>query len=691
MKRILCVILTLLMLLPAVVSCQKEEVTEEVLVQLNVADYTLVRSSNADKYLTRALTEWKKSIDEATGGAFELKDDFVPFGQAADSSTKEILIGKTNRAESEQVYAEMGNLHRYVIRQVGNKIVVAAPTTELLQEAMKYLSVNYFAKSAKNGTFPLAENMNYVSEDIPYLELVADGAAQYGVVYNSDGASQMNSVAKKITNIMNKAATKDATDLMDDTALLVSGGLDASRKMIVVGNPKFPAVEAIGNAGKYMGWRLVNDANHIFAFGLDAEATEGACDALVELLTCGLYVNESGYLRIGIPEEQGGMVEDWADNAPIYTEGTLSHTENFSRDMYSFYYTGTNKTEFNAYCQKVTENGYTLYAKNTIGDNMYYTYKDSKSMLHVYYENDSKTARVLMAPIAKMVDYPLAPVSDGNVTEQNVILMDMDYSKQTHRDNGMGFIFTMKDGSYVVVDGGWGHDSETFYQYLKNNNKRADGKIVIRAWIITHPHEDHYGNIVQFSQTHLNDVTVEYLVGHFATGSLASSGAVDDDIAKIYSAFNRFKDAKQIVPQVGQKMYFGEAEFEFLYTIENLYPTTTTDGNTHSIVFRVNFGGQSFLITGDIQVPGMKKTVKTMGAHLKSDYLQVPHHGLDGLESFFRAVNPKYAFMCTAKDKAEERYLKSSSALPVLKNQLNVKQFFVADDGYTVLKLPYSG
>ena len=88
----------------------------------------------------------------------------------ADNDNKEILVGKTNRPESLAVYEELGDDYQYIIRQVENKLVVAAPTVELLKLAMEHLAKTYVQQKG-DGSYPLPKDISYTSEKLSYLEI----------------------------------------------------------------------------------------------------------------------------------------------------------------------------------------------------------------------------------------------------------------------------------------------------------------------------------------------------------------------------------------------------------------------------------------------------------------------------------------------------------------------------------------
>ena len=63
---------------------------------------------------------------------------------------------------------------------------------------------------------------------------------------------------------------------------------------------------------------------------------------------------------------------------------------------------------------------------------------------------------------------------------------------------GMGDIIITKNGRFIVVDGGFTDDAESFVAFLES---LSDTKVLlIDYWIITHPHLDHYGVIKEISE-----------------------------------------------------------------------------------------------------------------------------------------------------------------------------------------------
>ena len=396
------------------------------------------------------------------------------------------------------------------------------------------------------------------------------------------------------------------------------------------------------------------------------------------------------------------------ENLPKYdtTSGTVNDFLEFcAGGYYTRQIVGTNASEFNAYVTKLGNAGYTLYqSRDNVNGNYFRTFYNDHMMVHLYYMPAANTCDDFTQDVVRIVvsddsladAFPKEAYGDAAVTQGSAIFMGLNYTKHYHGsggDNGLGVVFQNPDGSYVIVDGAWDADTETLYQYLKANNKRADGKIVIRAWIVTHPHEDHWGNIVEFAARYAgetkrcekagciandgyhdySDVTVEYFVGQLNHQyCVGKDKQTYDGSEKIRAAAAKF-GAKTIVPQTGQVMYFGELQVEFLYTLETLLNPNSVqkylsgvDGNEQSLIFRGTFrnGTESVLITGDASQNESRHADIMYYQHLKSDYVTLPHHGIDATTDRFyeESVQPKYVLVATSAAATTSRINSSRSS-----------------------------
>ena len=87
-------------------------------------NFRVVRAEEATRDEIDAAVMIVKAITEATGKVPDLATDFIKRDAAYDSSTYEILVGRTGYPESK---ATLGSLSfgEYTVRAEGNKIVVA--------------------------------------------------------------------------------------------------------------------------------------------------------------------------------------------------------------------------------------------------------------------------------------------------------------------------------------------------------------------------------------------------------------------------------------------------------------------------------------------------------------------------------------------------------------------------------------
>lgn len=108
--------------------------------------------------------------------------------------------------------------------------------------------------------------------------------------------------------------------------------------------------------------------------------------------------------------------------------------------------------------------------------------------------------------------------------------------------------------------------------------------------------------------------------------------------------------------------------------IETMLIKIDNDEN-NSMVYKLTYGNEKVLFTGDIGVPAEELLLK---GYIDCDILKVPHHGSDtsGSEGFIRAVNPEAAVVQVGRNyyghpsrEVIERY--ERLGIPVYRNDLN--------------------
>ncbi len=120
-----------------------------------------------------------------------------------------------------------------------------------------------------------------------------------------------------------------------------------------------------------------------------------------------------------------------------------------------------------------------------------------------------------------------------------------------------------------------------------------------------------------------------------------------------YIAFEdviRKKNPRRILARAGTRIVLDRG-----VVLEILFPDSSARGwetNTASIVARLTYGEQSFLLTGDSPISIEKYLVGKNGGKLKSTVLKLGHHGSRTSSSkiFLSATDPEYAIISAGKD-----------------------------------------
>ena len=133
------------------------------------SEFRIVRPASDSSDETEAAKELRKKIEEKTGYKMELYEDWYAKSQAP--SKYEILIGHTDLDESVAVNGEIDGEDGffYVIRSVGNKIVLTGKSANMIRKGIDFILENYTDES---GNIMIPHDINIKSE--MYTPAVAD-------------------------------------------------------------------------------------------------------------------------------------------------------------------------------------------------------------------------------------------------------------------------------------------------------------------------------------------------------------------------------------------------------------------------------------------------------------------------------------------------------------------------------------
>lgn len=377
------------------------------------------------------------------------------------------------------------------------------------------------------------------------------------------------------------------------------------------------------------------------------------CDRLYELAAAAADARSE--LSIPADTAVASVGQSMLGTLPIYEDGSIETIWDCGDDCKMYIIKNTDSAAYTAYQARLTEAGFAGYAQNQIGDNLYATYTsaDGKYVLNTVYTAYENKSRLIIEPLSgtalPTVESEYTQVFDAVTLTQVGLETDYSYASPTQptREIGMLYILRLRDGRFIIIDGGFNDDKnvELLISSLRRQAKDPND-ITVAAWIFSHHHGDHTGLIRKLasSAAYRKLVNVERFIFNFP--SEEQFGKMGEGYpTSTYSAIASYKDAEVIKAHPGQVFSYGGAQIEYYSTIELIAPTDCDTGNTVSAVFSVTAEGQKIMFLGDSSNLMSNTLVKCYGTALASDIVQVAHHGANGgTVELYRLIDMKVAF-----------------------------------------------
>lgn len=336
--------------------------------------------------------------------------------------------------------------------------------------------------------------------------------------------------------------------------------------------------------------------------------------------------------------------EEYAAAVALWASGFPEPPQPFARyplggTAHLLYREHSSEQEYEAYLAVLEEAGFTLYSQNKLSHCLFACYCNETTVLHISFVKTESILRVVADHLTASGLPPKDVICDGTPHTTTPLLMLYGDHMYDAVDCGMGYVYRLTDGSFLIIDSGYQKPDSVVDCLYRRLVEMAEGReIVVSAWIFSHLHYDHIGAYIEFAKKYGKLVTVKRMLHNFP-GKYAylGAGAGEASWARDWPVWMEQTREMFREPVAFYRIYAGQVyrfeglEVEILLgPDDHLMPYFPTHFNGTSVVFRVMTEGQTHMYLTDADPMQCKLLVDRYGDTLQSDAVQVAHHGFYG-------------------------------------------------------------
>ncbi len=270
-------------------------------------------------------------------------------------------------------------------------------------------------------------------------------------------------------------------------------------------------------------------------------------------------------------------------------------------------------------------------------------------------------------------------------------------------DNGqmMSYMVKTKSGKLIMLDGGYERNANDIIALAQHLT--GDEVPVIDTWLFTHAHSDHVNAFYQIMMYQVKSLSVKNIYHHFTSEDFIlkkepGSVTTHRKFMKAVGIAEKTGATTHVVEQ-GDKLTVDGIDIEVMLVPDET--ASTVDGvyiNEASVVFRYTIDGQTVLFLGDIYHTSGTRLQAAHGDALKSDVVQMAHHGSQGAQnSTYAKIAPKVCLWPTPDWLWENNAggqgpgtgtWETPELYRYMQDALGVTKHYVAKDGLQQLSFP---
>lgn len=203
------------------------------------------------------------------------------------------------------------------------------------------------------------------------------------------------------------------------------------------------------------------------------------------------------------------------------------------------------------------------------------------------------------------------------------------------------YIIKTKNDKLIVVDGGGNGSGTPNVGYLYGYLQRLSGKDVpeIEAWILTHLHDDHVNEFIMIAKDPAKKIKIKNVYFNLPSKEFmerSEKGKYAYLFDEVRTAYDTLYGAGAFDAIGGKNVFEGnvitidDVRLDVLMTVTD--EETESNINDTSLIFRATIDGNTVMFLADAYIHEGRRLLEKYGAALKSDIVQMAHHGQAGVE-----------------------------------------------------------